>query len=160
MLRDAHASAPADGVAWHPEHTVGLTYLARFRTAADRAAVSALFLRVFGVAPTPQAPPRVTFTPTAVVVGEACVARAEVGPALGSPTPNLPVLHGLAASLERVALCAELAWPCMLVGPSSSGAEHRRACPACALRRPGQYIREVPPSSPFPFHPHRTPSLP
>jgi hypothetical protein len=105
---------------WRPEATVGLAYSARFRTATDRAHVGRVFHRVFGVPVPSPPPPRVVVSPDTVVVGEALLPRCSAGDA--SRGPALPLLHGLASALERVALCVELAWPCMLVGPSSSGA--------------------------------------
>jgi midasin (ATPase involved in ribosome maturation) len=107
---------------WHPEATVALAYSARFRTAADRAHVGTVFARVFGVPIPEPPPPRLLVTPDSVVVGEALLPRSVIGGAGPSgANTSLPVLHGLARPLERVALCVELAWPCMLVGPSSSG---------------------------------------
>ena len=128
---------------WHPEATVALAYTARFRTAADRAHVGTVFARVFGVPIPEPPPPRLLVTPDSVVVGEALLPRSAIGGAGPSgASTSLPVLHGLARPLERVALCVELAWPCMLVGPSSSGEWRSRrvqprtlcCCLCCCVR--------------------------
>ena len=116
---------------WRPEKTVMTAMVARFRTHADRAHVCRLYRDVFGVDVSVSGPARVLIGPNVVAIGAAVLPRrGAVGgdSAVASATVTLdaacftPALHGHTAQLERVAQCVELAWPCLLVGPSASGA--------------------------------------
>ncbi len=136
---DTGPGTDSDGVAvrrgaasWNPERTVHTAYSCRFRTAADRALVSKRFEEVFSRPAVRGGVPRLVITPRAVIVGAACLKRttATRGATLSTPAAVgtlPPVLHGHIEAMEHVALCVEMAWPCLLVGPASSGA--RQTCP-------------------------------
>jgi midasin (ATPase involved in ribosome maturation) len=108
--------------------------VARFRSHADRAHVCARYKEVFGVVVPDTGSPRVCVLPDMVTVGCAVLPRVVTGRGAAVPTGIsaggaagfTPALHGHLKQLERVAVCVEMAWPCLLVGPSATGKSRHR----------------------------------
>ena len=99
---------------------VDAIYIERFRTETDRVMARDLFSSCFGV-PVPKVVPMFNVSKEDLTIGNAIVPRQE--------KPNDTPLQGdepafirtLLRPFETIGRCMRLNWPCLLVGPSSSG---------------------------------------
>ena len=107
---------------WKPQNTVFAAFVVRFRSEADRQAVSELFASVFGVRPVVVPAPQLFLDAQALSVGPAVLPRVVVDAALPAVSASsAPLLHGSIASMQYIALAVEMRSPCLLVGPGACG---------------------------------------
>lgn len=121
----------------HPVEHLRTVYLQRFRNAADRAAVAAIFEDAFGVAPFAPRPTPFT-TPTWLQIGHAALPRA-ASAAVDSPLPH----HQLALA-ESVLKTLEMGWLVILAGDNGRG---KRDLVRAIAERAGRQLGE------FAMHP-------
>ncbi|KAJ0981578.1 hypothetical protein J5N97_009833 [Dioscorea zingiberensis] len=99
---------------------LGIVYLQRMRTAADREEVIKLFEEVFGLKPSVPDIPKIYINPNLLIVGNAHVQRNHYQPTKVLKS-QLNLLPGIRHSLEVALHCVQKQWLCILVGPSASG---------------------------------------
>jgi midasin len=101
-----------------------ILYTQRLRTAQDRTLVKKQFNEYLGKAAIFNSPPRLTVSQTRVVVGTAAIER-NLDEFAWSDIPTQDsgpdTAQSLYSPMEAVASCVRMNWPCLLVGPSSSG---------------------------------------
>ncbi|GMK55960.1 hypothetical protein CspeluHIS016_0210160 [Cutaneotrichosporon spelunceum] len=117
----------------HPVEHLRTVYLQRFRNAADRAAVTAIFEDVFGI--TPSAPRPTPFTtPRWLQIGHAALPRAE------SASVDTPLPHHQLSLAESVLKTLEMGWLVILAGDNGRGKRDLvRAIAARAGRELGEF---------------------
>jgi len=98
-------------------------YVQRLRCHTDRKLLSDRYEYCFGNKCI-RSTPRVSYDDQSIRVGRACVKRNTKiidprSPIFLGEEPNL--FRSLMPSLEAVALCVEMSWPCLLVGSAASG---------------------------------------
>ncbi|KLT40914.1 hypothetical protein CC85DRAFT_321131 [Cutaneotrichosporon oleaginosum] len=121
----------------HPVEHLRTIYLQRFRNAADRAAVAAMFENAFGV--TPSAPRPICFTtPSWLQIGHAALRRS----ASASVDTQLP--HHQLPLAESVLKTLEMGWLVILAGDNGRG---KRGVVRAIAARAGRHLGE------FAMHP-------
>jgi midasin len=113
----------------HPVEHLATVYLQRFRNPADRAAVTEIFERVFGVKPQ-TARPMPFLTPSYLQIGHSAIPRS------ASATVDTPLMHSHLPIAESVLKAVEMGWLVILAGDAGRGKRDLVRGIAAAAGRP------------------------
>lgn len=97
-------------------------YYQRFRNPTDRLHVDNLFKKFFGISMLDEALPQVVLSDRDVSIGSTVLRRTPIDKVLSYPVPHDPELYlSRLLPTEAVARCVKFRWPCLLIGPPTSG---------------------------------------